>query len=343
MRSSRPWIVALLAGTLTASSVHAASEQPLTSTRTASVSQDKLYDALLDALYATFGKHSGFRATHAKGVLVNGFFTASPAAATLSRAAHLQGQPVPVVLRFSNFSGVPATVDGDPMASPRGLAVRFRLPNGEVTDIVSHSFDGFPVATPEDFLVFLQGIAATVSTPPDPQPLQAFLAEHSRARHFLETAKPAPSSYTRLEYFGVNSLVFSNRENQEHIVRYRIEPLTGQSLISDQQAARMPVDYLQDELTARLAKGPAQMRLIAQLAEPGDVVEDGSIPWPRNRREVELGLFTLDSVVPDEDQQSLQQRLDFSPGRLPDGIALSRDPMTLARDRIYQRAALRRQ
>lgn len=343
MRLSRPWIVALLAGTLTASSVYAAGEQPLTSTRTVSVSQDKLYDALLDALYATFGKHPGFRATHAKGVLVSGTFTASPSAATLSRAAHLQGQPVPVVLRFSNFSGVPATVDGDPMASPRGLAVRFKLPNGEVTDIVSHSFDGFPVATPEDFLSFLQGIAATVATPPDPLPLQSFLVEHPRAKHFLETPKPAPASYTSLEYFGVNALVFSNRENQEQVVRYRIEPLTGQSLLSDQQAARRPVDYLQEELKARLAKGPAQMRLIVQLAAPGDAIENGSIPWPRNRREVELGIFTLDSLVAAADQQSAQQRLDFSPGRLLDGIALSRDPMTLARDRIYQRAVLRRQ
>ncbi len=343
MRLSRPWIVALLAGTLTASSVYAAGEQPLTSTRTVSVSQDKLYDALLDALYATFGKHPGFRATHAKGVLVNGTFTASPSAATLSRAAHLQGQPVPVVLRFSNFSGVPATVDGDPMASPRGLAVRFKLPNGEVTDIVSHSFDGFPVATPEDFLSFLQGIAATVATPPDPLPLQAFLADHPRARHFLEAPRPAPLSYTSIEYFGVNSLVLSNRENQEQVVRYRIEPLTGQSLLSDQQAARMPADYLQDELTARLAKGPAQMRLIVQLTAPGDVVEDGSVPWPRNRREVELGIFTLNSLVPAEDQQSAHQRLDVSPCRFLDRIACSRDPMTLARDRIYQRAVLRRQ
>lgn len=343
MRLSRPWIVALLAGTLTASSVHAAGEQPLTSTRTVSVSQDKLYDALLDALYATFGKHPGFRATHAKGVLVNGTFTASPEAASLSRAAHLQGQPVPVVLRFSNFSGVPATVDGDPMASPRGLAVRFKLANGESTDIVSHSFDGFPVATPEDFLSFLQGIAATVAAPPDPLPLQGFLSEHPRARHFLEAPKPAPVSYTSLEYFGVNALVFINDENKKQTVRYRIEPLTGQSLLSDQQASRMPADYLQDELTARLAKRPAQMRLIVQLAAPGDAIENGSIPWPRNRREVELGIFTLDSLVPAADQQSAQQRLDFSPGRLLDGIVLSDDPMTLARDRIYQRAVLRRQ
>lgn len=343
MRLSRPWIVALLAGALSASPTFAAGEQPLTFTRTDPVSQDKLYDALLDALYATFGKHPGFRATHAKGLLVNGTFTSSPAAASLSRAAHLQGKPVPVVLRFSNFSGVPATVDGDPVASPRGLAVRFKLPNGEFTDIVGHSFDGFPVATPLEFLGFLKGIAATAATPPDPQPLQVFLAEHPRARHFLEAPKPAPVSYTSIEYFGVNSLVFSNRENQEQIVRYRIEPLTGQSLLSDQQAARMPADYLQDELTARLAKGPAQMRLIAQLAAPGDVIEDGSIPWPRNRREVELGIFTLDSLVPAEDQQTAQQRLDFSPGRLLDGIALSRDPMTLARDHIYQRAVLRRQ
>ncbi len=73
------------------------------------------------------------------------------------------------------------------------------------------------------------------------------------------------------------------------------------------------------------------------------MVEDGSFPWLRNRREVELGIFTFNSLVPAEYQQSAQQRLDFSPGRLLAGIAFGRDPMTLARDRIYQRAVLRRQ
>ncbi len=342
MRATRPVVVALLAGALAASPTFAADLSP-SPTRSASVPEDTLYDALLDALQATFGHHPGFRATHAKGVLVTGTFVASAAAAGLSRAEHWQGQAVPVVLRFSNFSGVPATADGDPLASPRGLAVRFSLSDGTFTDIVTHSFDGFPVATPEDFLGFLQGIAANVAAPADPAPLQAFLAGRPRARQFLEAPKPAPSSFVGIDYFGVNALVFSDRQGKEQAVRYRIEPLAPEPTLSEAEAAARPADYLQEELAARLAKGPVTLRLIAQLAAPGDAVADGSLPWPRNRREVELGRFTLDALLPAGEQQAAQQRLDFSPGRLTDGIAASADPMIVARDRIYRRAVLRRQ
>ena len=343
MRPTRFMIGALLAGTLTASSAFAAHENDVSPMRSAPMSKDRLYDALLDALAATFGHHPGFRATHAKGVLLSGTFMASPPAPVLSRAAHLQGQPVPVLLRFSNFSGVPATEDGDPMASPHGLAIRFALPDGESSDIVTHSFDGFPVATPEDFLSFLQGIAANVATPPDPLPLQTFLASHRRAEHFLQTPKPAPSSYAGIEYFGINALVFTNRQGEAHIGRYRIEPLRAEPVLSEQQAAAMPADYLQDEISARLGRGAVKLRLVVQLAAPGDAIEDGSIPWSRSHDEVELGILTLDAFVPAGEQQSAQQRLDFNPGRLIDGIAPSDDPMILARERIYQRALLRRQ
>ncbi|MFJ5239209.1 catalase family peroxidase [Pseudomonas neuropathica] len=331
-------IGAVLAGTLASSSALSAND-----TRNDTMAPEPLYDALLDALNATFGRHPGFRATHAKGLLVNGTFKASPNASTLSRAAHLQGQTVPVVLRFSNFSGVPATADGDPLASPRGLAVRFTLAGGEVTDIVTHSFDGFPVATPEDFLIFLQGIAANVATPPDPLPLHSFLAGHPRARAFLDAPKPAPRSYAGLEYFAVNALVFSNHRGVETIGRYRIEPLLMQPLLSDAEAAAKPADYLQSEMTEQLAKGSLTLRLVLQLASAEDAIEDGSVAWSRQHQEIELGIFSLDSLEPADAQFGAQQQLAFSPGRLLDGISLSADPMTLARDRIYQRAVLRRQ
>ena len=38
-----------------------------------------------------FGSHPGFRLAHAKGIVCEGTFVASPAAAQLSRAAHFSG------------------------------------------------------------------------------------------------------------------------------------------------------------------------------------------------------------------------------------------------------------
>ncbi len=59
----------------------------------------------VDAVNERFGRHAGYRALHAKGLLLKGSFTATSAAAALTRAAHMQGEPVPVTVRFSNGSG----------------------------------------------------------------------------------------------------------------------------------------------------------------------------------------------------------------------------------------------
>jgi hypothetical protein len=66
-------------------------------------------DQLVAAVHkAAGGIFAGFRAAHAYGRLYAGTFTATPAAKTLSRAAHFQGTPVPVTARLSGSSSDPA-------------------------------------------------------------------------------------------------------------------------------------------------------------------------------------------------------------------------------------------
>ena len=81
---------------------------------------------LVETIRALAGQHPGFRPVHAKGIVCSGTFRAVPAARGVSRAAHLQGQAVPTVIRFSNSSGDPDVHDG--IANARALAVKFQFP-----------------------------------------------------------------------------------------------------------------------------------------------------------------------------------------------------------------------
>src|SRR5262249_28318531 len=72
----------------------------------------------VDALNKAFGVHPGFRANHAKGVVVEGNFKATPQAAGLSKAVLFNGTTIPVTVRFSNSTGVPNLPDGSPHAVP---------------------------------------------------------------------------------------------------------------------------------------------------------------------------------------------------------------------------------
>jgi catalase len=62
---------------------------------------------LVDTMRALAGPHPGFRHVHAKGTVSSGSFRAAPQARAVTRSAHLQGQTVPTVIRFSNSSGDP--------------------------------------------------------------------------------------------------------------------------------------------------------------------------------------------------------------------------------------------
>ena len=53
-----------------------------------------LGERAVDSIYWVYGPHPGFRAAHAKGTLVRGTFVATPAAAAITTAPHLQGTPV---------------------------------------------------------------------------------------------------------------------------------------------------------------------------------------------------------------------------------------------------------
>jgi catalase len=57
---------------------------------------EQLYEDVIDAFEALFGKHPGFRRAHAKGVVCEGTFSPASAAVDFCRAPHLQGPPVSV-------------------------------------------------------------------------------------------------------------------------------------------------------------------------------------------------------------------------------------------------------
>jgi catalase len=110
----------------------------------------------VDAINERFGRQAGHRALHAKGILCKGAFTAAPAAASLTRAAHMQREAVGATVRFSNGSGDPGSPDYVP--DVRGMATELYLPDGARTDIVAQTAPRFPARTPEGFIEFVRAM-----------------------------------------------------------------------------------------------------------------------------------------------------------------------------------------
>jgi hypothetical protein len=66
---------------------------------------------------------------------------------------------------------------------------------------VAYSYDGFPVATAEEFLEILRALAAGDPDAPKPAPMETFLASHPRAKQFADAPKPAPASSASESFF----------------------------------------------------------------------------------------------------------------------------------------------
>jgi catalase len=136
----------------------------------------------IDRINEVYGSHAGHRALHSRGSFYSGTFTGSSAARRLCRAAPFSGDPVPVLVRWSNAGGDPNRPDKAP--DIRGMAVKIQAP-GRDMDLVAQTQPRFPVRTPEDFLSLLKASRQRLTFPRwlarHPSEIPALLLDRARA------------------------------------------------------------------------------------------------------------------------------------------------------------------
>jgi catalase len=299
-----------------------------------------LSQELLKKFDQIFGVHPGFRPAHAKGIMLHGSFTPEPEAAGLSRAPHFNRPSSPATVRFSNSTGIPVIPDNDPNADPRGCAIRFYLAERVHTDIVSHSTNAFPARNGQEFLEFLSAIAATDLTHFPGSPLEKYLGTHPAALTFVQTPKPPASSFAREAYFGLNAMRFINKNGGSRYGRFRILPEAGMDHLDADAAKAKDPNYLFEEIETRIAKEPVKFKVLVQLAEDGDKVDDVTVHWPDDRKLLDLGQLVLTELLANEAHE--QKNTIFDPIPRVDGIEPSNDPLLELRAAIYLLSGRRR-
>ena len=288
----------------------------------------------IDVIADRFGRHPRARALHAKGTWCRGIFTATTGARELSRAAHLGGEPAPVLARLSNGGGNPRVPDYAP--DVRGLAVAFELPGGSRADLVSQSVPRFFSSTPEEFLDFIRANTGRSAA----WKLPRFLATHPRAlRHLPENARALRpvASFAETRFYGVHAFRWVDGSGRGTHVRCDWRPEAGRRWLGGGEAKQLGRDYLHEGIAARL---PSRWVLDVQIAEPGDDVDDPASHWPSERRRLDAGTLELDRVLEDPERDG--ENVVFDPVRIVDGIELTADPVLAFRPAAYSESAARR-
>ena len=292
----------------------------------------------VDAFNARYGRHAGRRALHAKGTVCAGRFTATPAAAALTRAAFMRGDPVDATIRFSNASGDPDAPDY--ALDVRGMAVKFHVGDEPQPDIVAQTSPSFPARTPDGFIDFVR---ANSPGPARLWRLPAFLATHREAlpglRAGAKSLRP-PSSYAACAYYAIHAFKWIAADGSERWVRYTWRPSTQEPSLSTSAAKARGADYLQRDVADRLAREPFTFTLDLQIAAAGDPVDDPTAAWPADRERVVAGTLEITGLAPERESEG--SVLVFDPVHITDGIELSDDHILRFRPRAYSVSIERR-
>ncbi|CAM3845916.1 catalase family peroxidase [Bordetella tumulicola] len=296
-------------------------------------------DRVVDALEAKSGVHPGFRRNHAKGVCVVGHFESNGSAHALSTAAVLASGKTPVVGRLALPGGNPVVPDAS--VPVRSFALLFKSPNGEQWRAAMNNIPVFAVATPQAF--YDQQVATSpdpTTGKPDPQRVQAFFAAHPETaafRAWAKTAKPS-ASYATESYYSLNAFYFVDAQGKQQPVRWRLAPLNAAAASAAQP--QHDGNFLQADLLQRLEQGPLTWRLLVTLGTADDPTNDATKEWPEDRPTVDAGTLVITSGVPQDEGPC--RDVNYDPTVLPQGIAISDDPLLPARSAAYAASYERR-
>ena len=157
---------------------------------------------------------------------------------------------------------------------------------------------------------------------------------------FVQIPKPIPSSFAKESFFAVSAFKFTNPDGVSHYGRYRVLPVAGNEYLDETEAGRRGPDFLFDEIKERVAKEPVRFRVVMQLADEGDTVDDATVRWPEDRPQLAFGEINLQEITPNNAGE--QRQIIFDPIPRVDGIEASADPLFEPRANVYLMSGRRR-
>jgi catalase len=285
------------------------------------------------------GEHPGFRRNHAKGVCVTGYFESNGQGQSVSKAQVFLPGRVDIVGRFALAGGKPYA--DDTPQTVRSLAILFKQTDGQEWRTAMVNIPVFPVKTPQAFNEFQLASSPDPATGKNiPGAMAAFLANHPETAAALQVIgkHPFSSGFGDSPYYALNAFRFVDAQGQSTPVRWLVTP---DQTFQANTGAPSDKNYLFDGLIAQLHAKPLRWHLILTVGQPGDSTADATQVWPPDRRQIDAGTLTINTI--ESEATSPTRDINFDPTVLPDGISPSDDPLLSARSAAYSQSFRRRE
>jgi catalase len=202
----------------------------------------------------------------------------------------------------------------------------------------------FVAGTPKAFYDFQLARAPDKATgKPDPDKFNAFLVNYPESAKALQViqGQPMSSGFANSTFNSLHAFGFTNAAGEVASVRWSLVPVQPFAPAVPADSGQADKNRLFDALIAALHAHPLEWHLIITVAQPGDPTDHATIPWPPDRRKVDVGTLTIDQV--ESDDTSPARDMNFDPLTLPNGITASDDPLLSARSAVYSNSFTRRE
>jgi catalase len=285
-------------------------------------------EKLVAVVQAPGGPALGHRRNHAKGICFTGDFDANGQGVELSRAPMFVRGQYPVVGRFNIAGGDPTVPYAS--AQARGVGIRIVAPDGQEWRSAMIDAPFFAAPTPQAFYQFL-----TAAGSKNPDAVKDYAAVHPEIMAFIGWVKghARNESWAEDRFNSLNSFIFTDASGQRHAVRWAYVPAAQPVALTPEELAGRSPNFLDEEITQRVASGPQRWDLVITVANAGDPTADPTKAWPDDRRTVNVGTLTVKHIEPEADGPC--RDVNFDPTVLPAGITTSDDPFPSARSAAY--------
>ncbi|RRN72317.1 catalase family peroxidase [Peribacillus simplex] len=276
------------------------------------------------------GTYPGYRRVHARGYVYEGVFTPNGKASPLTVASHLQDEAVPVIIRFSNSSPIPSHPDA--ISPVKGMAVKFKLPNGEASDLITVTIPLFFAKTPEAFVDIADFFKSAKEGFPNLKELTKILLKYPESKASLQMLKEmrSPASFSTCQYYSIHAFYFINAEGRRQAIKYEWVPDAGLSMLAKEEVAKHSAEYLEEEMEERLKQGPVGFKLNIQIGGENDPSDDPTTAWSEEKQVITVGHLVISNKL-----ETIRDHLLFDPTNITEGIECPEDPILHFRHRAY--------
>lgn len=296
----------------------------------------KLAKTTIDQIEKVFDVPTGYRRAHARGKSYKARFIADGSVSHLTIAPHFQKGETTVFVRFSHFSPDPTWADA--MSPVKGMAVQFRLPNGEITNVVGVTSPIFFAKTPEIFSEMLSVVKSFKKGKPSLKELASLLADYPESGAMINNIRKmqAPSSFATGQYNSIHAFYLISQQGQKQPIKYLWEPENGVETLSPLDAIALPVGFFEADMEDRIAKGPVRFRLNVIIGQSEDPTDDPTKEWPKTREKLTVGYLEITEEAPEAED------ILFDPTVMTAGIERSEDRILNFRHHAYEISHQRR-